>query len=69
KDEKELKAVIEKHIAYTDSKKAKDILEKFDKKDFFKVMPRDYEKMLKMLDFCKNEKDPNLAAFLKITQK
>lgn len=69
KDEKELKAVIEKHIAYTDSKKAKDILEKFHKKDFFKVMPRDYEKMLKMLDLCKNEKDPNLAAFLKITQK
>ncbi|MCW1640738.1 glutamate synthase-related protein, partial [Campylobacter jejuni] len=69
KDEKELKAVIEKHITYTDSKKAKDILEKFDKKDFFKVMPRDYEKMLKMLDLCKNEKDPNLAAFLKITQK
>ena len=68
KDEKELKAVIEKHITYTDSKKAKDILEKFDKKDFFKVMPRDYEKMLKMLDLCKNEKDPNLAAFLKITQ-
>ncbi|EGV0943775.1 glutamate synthase large subunit, partial [Campylobacter coli] len=68
KDEKELKAVMEKHIAYTDSKKAKDILEKFDKKDFFKVMPRDYEKMLKMLDLCKNEKDPNLAAFLKITQ-
>ncbi|EPM2759295.1 hypothetical protein ACTK84_002043, partial [Campylobacter jejuni] len=31
--------------------------------------PRDYEKMLKMLDLCKNEKDPNLAAFLKITQK
>ncbi|WP_425354166.1 hypothetical protein, partial [Campylobacter jejuni] len=25
-------------------------------------------KMLKMLDLCKNEKDPNLAAFLKITQ-
>lgn len=69
KDEKELKAVIEKHITYTDSKKAKDILEKFDKKDFFKVTPRDYEKMLKMLDLCKNEKDPNLAAFLKITQK
>lgn len=67
-DEKELKNMIEKHIFYTDSKKAKDILEKFDKKDFFKIMPRDYEKMLKMLDLCKNEKDPNLAAFLKITQ-
>ncbi len=36
KDEKELKAVIEKHITYTDSKKAKDILEKFDKKTFLK---------------------------------
>ncbi|MBM0637551.1 glutamate synthase large subunit [Campylobacter sp. VicNov18] len=69
KDEKELKSMIEKHIVYTNSKKAKDILEKFDKKDFFKVMPRDYEKMLKMLELCKNEKDPNLAAFLKITQK
>lgn len=36
KDEKELKAVIEKHITYTDSKKAKDILEKFIKKTFLK---------------------------------
>lgn len=68
-DEKELKAVIEKHIAYTDSKKAKDILEKFDKKDFFKVMPRDYEKMLKMLDLCKNEKDPELVAFERLTKQ
>lgn len=68
KDEKELKEMIEKHIFYTNSKKAKDILEKFDKKDFFKVMPRDYEKMLKMIELCKNEKDPNLAAFLKITK-
>lgn len=68
KDEKELKKMIEKHIFYTDSKKAKDILDKFDKKDFFKIMPRDYEKMLKMLEICKHEKDPDLAAFLKITQ-
>ncbi|TKX31015.1 glutamate synthase large subunit [Campylobacter aviculae] len=68
KDEKELKKMIEKHIFYTDSKKAKDILDKFDKKDFFKIMPRDYEKMLKMLEICKHEKDPSLAAFLKITQ-
>ncbi|EKH7144227.1 glutamate synthase subunit alpha, partial [Campylobacter coli] len=69
KDEKELKTMIENHIAYTNSKKAKDILEKFDKKDFFKVMPRDYEKMLEMIELCKDEEDPNLAAFLKITQK
>ncbi|HEB9328443.1 TPA: glutamate synthase large subunit [Campylobacter coli] len=69
KDEKELKTMIENHIAYTNSKKAKDILEKFDKKDFFKVMPRDYEKMLEMIELCKDEEDPSLAAFLKITQK
>ncbi|PVW89331.1 hypothetical protein, partial [Campylobacter jejuni] len=30
KDEKELNAVIEKHITYKDSKKANDIIEKFD---------------------------------------
>lgn len=69
KDEKELKVMIEKHILHTDSKKAKDILEKFDKKDFFKVMPRDYEKMLKMLDLCKNEKDPELVAFERLTKQ
>ena len=61
--------MIEKHILHTDSKKAKDILEKFDKKDFFKVMPRDYEKMLKMLDLCKNEKDPELVAFERLTKQ
>ncbi|KDA37141.1 glutamate synthase, partial [Campylobacter jejuni K5] len=60
KDEKELKTMIENHIAYTNSKKAKDILEKFDKKDFFKVMPRDYEKMLEMIELCKDEEDPSL---------
>lgn len=69
KDEKELKEMIQKHIAYTNSKKAKDIMQKFDKKDFFKVMPRDYEKMLKMLELCKKEEDPELAAFLRITKE
>lgn len=69
KDEKELKTMIERHIHYTNSAKARDILAKFDKKDFFKIMPRDYEKMLKMLELCKDEEEPNLAAFLKITQK
>ncbi|KAA6227214.1 MULTISPECIES: glutamate synthase large subunit [unclassified Campylobacter] len=69
KDEKVLKAMIEKHIFYTNSKKAKNILQKFDKKDFFKVMPRDYEKMLKMLEFCKKEADPELSAFLKLSKK
>ncbi|MCX2683699.1 glutamate synthase large subunit [Campylobacter sp. MIT 21-1685] len=69
KDEKELKIMIQKHIFYTNSKKAMDIMQRFDKKDFFKVMPRDYEKMLRMLELCKKEKEPELAAFLKITKK
>lgn len=67
KDEKELKIMIEKHIEYTNSKKAKDILQKFDRKDFFKVLPRDYEKMLQTIELCKKEKDPVLAAFLKVS--
>ena len=62
-DERELKMMIKRHIAYTNSAKARDILAKFDRKDFFKIMPRDYEKMLKNLEACKDEKEPELAAF------
>ncbi len=65
-DESELKAVIKEHIAYTGSKRASEILAKFDKKDFFKVMPRDYARMLEMLELCKNEPQPELAAFLRL---
>ena len=60
-DESELKTLINEHIALTGSKRAKDILENFDKKDFFKVMPDELKR-------CKDEKDPELAAFLKITK-
>ncbi len=67
-DEKEIKAMLESHIHHTDSKKAKEVLDRFNKNDFFKVMPRDYEKALKALESCKNEKDPELAAFEKITK-
>lgn len=62
-DERELRMMIKRHIAYTNSAKARDILAKFDRKDFFKIMPRDYEKMLKNLEACKDEKEPELAAF------
>ncbi len=65
-DESELKAVIKEHIAYTGSKRASEILAKFDKKDFFKVMPSDYARMLEMLELCKNEPQPELAAFLRL---
>ena len=68
-DEAELKAIINEHIALTGSKRASYILKKFDKKDFFKIMPRDYAKMLEALEACKNEKEPELAAFLSLESK
>ncbi|EIR8930569.1 glutamate synthase large subunit [Campylobacter upsaliensis] len=69
KDEKELKATIQRHINYTNSKKARGILDQFDKKDFFKIMPRDYEKMLKHLESFKGDKDQELRAFERVIQE
>lgn len=69
KDEKELKATIQKHINYTNSKKARGILDQFDKKDFFKIMPRDYEKMLKHLESFKGDKEQELKAFERVIQE
>ncbi|EKM1539838.1 glutamate synthase large subunit [Campylobacter upsaliensis] len=69
KDEKELKATIQRHINYTNSKKARGILDQFDKKDFFKIMPRDYEKMLKHLESFKGDKDQELKAFERVIQE
>ncbi|EAK0959707.1 glutamate synthase large subunit [Campylobacter upsaliensis] len=69
KDEKELKATIQRHINYTNSKKARGILDQFDKKDFFKIMPRDYEKMLKHLESFKGDKDQELKAFERVMQE
>ncbi|RAX51572.1 glutamate synthase subunit alpha [Helicobacter sp. 16-1353] len=66
-DEKEMLDLIEKHIKYTDSKVARRILEGYQTKLFFKVMPRDYAKMLKTIEMFKDKKDPILSAFLKIT--
>ncbi|EAI3338533.1 glutamate synthase large subunit [Campylobacter upsaliensis] len=69
KDEKELKTMIQKHIDYTNSKKARGILDQFDKKDFFKIMPRDYEKMLKHLESFKGDKEQELRAFERVIQE
>lgn len=69
KDEKELKTTIQRHINYTNSKKARGILDQFDKKDFFKIMPRDYEKMLKHLESFKGDKEQELRAFEKFIQE
>ena len=67
-DEKELKSVIKEHINFTGSKRAKEIMAKFKASDFFKVMPRDYKNMLAMIESCKGEENPELAAFLKLSK-
>ena len=48
KDIKLVKATIEKHVAYTGSPRGKFLLENWDAElpKFFKVLPRDYERML-----------------------
>ena len=66
-DEKFVKKTIKQHVQATSSKKAAQILRKFDKNQFFKVMPRNYELMLNTIKEMKNKKDPVLSAFLKIT--
>ena len=47
-DKEELKKMLEKHIEYTDSAKAKAVLEKFDfyLPKFKKIIPADYKKMI-----------------------
>lgn len=66
-DEMELKSIINEHIKWTNSSYAKEILANFNKNEFFKIMPRDYAKMLEMLKICEKEKEPELAAFLRLT--
>jgi glutamate synthase domain-containing protein 3 len=48
-DEAELKSMIEKYVKYTNSKEAKEILNRWNesKDDFIKIMPIDYKRVLK----------------------
>lgn len=66
-DSNELKTLIKKHALYTESSFSMKILNEFNKKEFFKVMPRDYELMLKTIEKFKLESNPALSAFLEIT--
>ncbi|NDJ26812.1 glutamate synthase large subunit [Campylobacter sp. MIT 12-8780] len=67
-DENELLGLINEHLKHTSSVKAARILKRFSPKNFFKIMPRDYAKMLQTLELCKKEKNPELAAFELITK-
>ena len=51
-DAADLKAIIEKHILYTDSKRGSDLIANWDEslKNFIKVMPTEYKKALKRLE-------------------
>lgn len=68
-DEEELKTLIVAHIRYTDSKKAKEVLSRFDCKEFFKIIPRDYQKALEARKLFAGEENAELRAFLHLTQK
>jgi glutamate synthase domain-containing protein 3 len=68
-DEKQLKEMLEKHLAYTGSDKAKKLLGDFASavKTFVRVMPNDYQKVLNAMAEDKKQKiateDQPLFAF------
>ena len=61
KDKKDIHSLLENHLTYTGSKKAKVILDDFDSKlkDFIKVMPVEYKRILEMIKHT--EKGVDLA--------
>lgn len=61
-----LKDMISKHAYYTNSKISKFILDSFNRDEFFKVLPRDYERMLHALSKYRTHSDPQLSAFLEV---
>ena len=62
-DEGVLLDLLRRHVGYTKSKKAATILGGFERRDFFKVVPRDYEKMLLNMKKYSHKDDPALEAF------
>ncbi|WP_233708827.1 glutamate synthase large subunit [Helicobacter muridarum] len=66
-DASEVECLITTHLKHTQSKVAKKILNNFDEREFFKVIPRDYEAMLLSIARHKNNENPILKAFYEIT--
>ena len=69
KDTKIIKDLLSNHIKYTNSEYVSNLLYNFDSKDYFKVLPNDYAKILSYMEEANNlsEKDPELYAFNKFT--
>jgi len=66
-DINEVKTMIQKHIEYTGSAHAKDILDNFNPEKFVRVMPRDYKRIIDSIEKFKAQgmslEDAQLAAF------
>lgn len=66
-DKNRLKNMLKKHIEYTDSKKAKELLSNWEssKKQFIKVIPREYKEITAQIDLFKTEGLSNDEAQMK----
>ncbi|MBQ7641216.1 MAG: glutamate synthase large subunit [Acholeplasmatales bacterium] len=69
KDAKVIKELLANHIKYTNSEYVSNLLYNFDPKDYFKVLPNDYAKIMSYMEEAKNLgiKDQELYAFNKFT--
>lgn len=66
-DLEQVESLVKNHANLCNSSVSKRILQNLDKNDFFKIMPRDYEKMLLSIEQHKNAPDPVLTAFYEMT--
>ena len=70
----ELKQMIENHLKYTGSKRAKELLDNWDAevKNFLKVIPRAYKEMITEIKKCKasgmNDEDAVMDAFIAVSK-
>jgi glutamate synthase (ferredoxin) len=73
-DKAELKTMIENHLKYTGSKRAKELLDNWDKEvgNFLKVIPKAYKEMMDEIKKCKqsgmNDDDAVMDAFLLVSK-
>lgn len=60
-----IKELMSEHITRTSSKRVEELLESFDKNEYFKVLPNDYAKMVSLISKhrANGDSNPELAAF------
>ena len=69
-DELKLKEILKNHILHTNSKYVDGILKNFNRKDFIKVLPNDYAKIMEFIELAKKNGslNPELDAFNKFME-